>query len=105
FASLHIASLSSTSARSPSCMPLIVLPLIVSLHSPIFFSLLPPPRSSTLFPYTTLFRSHQLRRRLVGPRRGPGGGVAVSSTAGGRVARGLAISSAPSSPRTGTATR
>src|SRR5690606_41682100 len=28
----------------------------------IFFSLLPPPPRSTLFPYTTLFRSHQADR-------------------------------------------
>src|SRR5205807_9065619 len=35
------------------------------LHS--FLSLLPPPPSSTLFPYTTLFRS-QLARRCEQPR-------------------------------------
>src|SRR5207244_11618810 len=28
----------------------------------LFFLLLPPPPSSTLFPYTTLFRSHHPRR-------------------------------------------
>src|SRR5207249_10481210 len=32
--------------------------------SPFFFSLLlPPPPRSTLFPYTTLFRSHTVARR------------------------------------------
>src|SRR5204862_8341905 len=31
-------------------------PLLVRL-SPFFFSMLPPPPRSTLFPYTTLFRS------------------------------------------------
>src|SRR5207247_9128491 len=30
---------------------------LVNLFSRVFFSLLPPPPSSTLFPYTTLFRS------------------------------------------------
>src|SRR5690606_42097766 len=29
--------------------------------SPFFFSLLPRPPRSTLFPYTTLFRSHHVR--------------------------------------------
>src|SRR5205814_10654961 len=38
------------------------LPFFSPLHAPIlflffFFSLLPPPPRSTLFPYTTLFRS------------------------------------------------
>src|SRR5205807_10342148 len=32
----------------------------------IFFSLIPRPPRSTLFPYTTLFRSHRLRRQNVG---------------------------------------
>src|SRR6266496_5943527 len=35
---------------------------------PFFFSMLRRPPRSTLFPYTTLFRSHVLRRR---PRRPP----------------------------------
>src|SRR5437867_6807969 len=37
---------------------------------PFFFSRLPPPPRSPLFPYTTLFRSLGLARD-----RGPGGGV------------------------------
>src|SRR5439155_19801466 len=44
-------------------------------------SLLPPPPRSTLFPYTTLFRSGDHRRRLLPPRRGgaahPGRGAAL----------------------------
>src|SRR5207253_7954446 len=34
------------------------------LH-PFFFTLLPPPPPSTLFPYTTLFRSIQWQRAVV----------------------------------------
>src|SRR5947209_17119897 len=30
---------------------------------PLFFSIFPPPPRSTLFPYTTLFRSHRVRHR------------------------------------------
>src|SRR5438309_12003674 len=29
----------------------------LTVHLPLFFSMLPPPACSTLFPYTTLFRS------------------------------------------------
>src|SRR5207237_10718152 len=42
--------------------------VFASLHSP-FSSLFPPPPSSTLFPYTTLFRSMRHRPGL--PRRSP----------------------------------
>src|SRR3712207_8222775 len=40
-----------------------------------------PPRS-TLFPYTTLFRSHCRRRAAVGPDGGRGPGRAVAATGG-----------------------
>src|SRR5206468_11884093 len=33
-------------------------------HASVFFCTLPRPPSSTLFPYTTLFRSVDVRRRL-----------------------------------------
>src|SRR5205807_10199767 len=33
-------------------------PLLVLLLDFLFLSILPPPPTSTLFPYTTLFRSH-----------------------------------------------
>src|SRR5439155_3070491 len=36
----------------------------------LFSLLLPPPPSSTLFPYTTLFRSQRAGRRAVGPGHG-----------------------------------
>src|SRR5207249_10061193 len=41
-----------------------------SLHSHFFFLLIPRPPRSTLFPYTTLFRSASRRRRRAagGPR-------------------------------------
>src|SRR5438552_10293533 len=35
-----------------------MLPLSSSLVSPFFFLMLRPPSRTTLFPYTTLFRSH-----------------------------------------------
>src|SRR5690242_21356449 len=37
--------------------------------------MIPPPPSSTLFPYTTLFRSPLRQQRRVGQRRGPIGSV------------------------------
>src|SRR5207248_11029150 len=49
------------SVRSPTALLLPLAPLF-------FFSLLPPPPRSTLFPYTTLFRSLALTPRLL--RRG-----------------------------------
>src|SRR5207245_10485749 len=42
-----------------------------------FFSLTPPPPPSTLFPYTTLFRSRPFRR----PRHGPAPGVSRAEQA------------------------
>src|SRR5438067_5899905 len=45
----------------------------------------PPPRS-TLFPYTTLFRSPQDDRNLVGPFGGDQRGDALADHLGGRVA-------------------
>src|SRR5438552_16762300 len=45
-----------------------MLPLSLSSF---FLLLIPPPPTSTLFPYTTLFRSLRLRRRpMPGRRRG-----------------------------------
>src|SRR5207302_3756860 len=42
---------------------------------PVFFSLLPPPPTSTLFPYTTLFRSHyRVPQQLLPERVGDDGG-------------------------------
>src|SRR5205814_10344719 len=38
-------------------MSILLSPLIFLLRSFLFFLLLPPPPTSTLFPYTTLFRS------------------------------------------------
>src|SRR5690606_41898984 len=38
----------------PSCLP------------PLFFSLIRPPPTPPLFPYTTLFRSHDSQRRRLG---------------------------------------
>src|SRR5699024_12274686 len=69
-------------SRAPSC-----LPSPPSLSLLFFFFTLRPPPSSTLFPYTTLFRSQRWRRRrggrawravLQGERRSlcPGGGYA-----------------------------
>src|SRR5207244_13081068 len=52
--------------RSSSCSHILSLLLIPLSFS--FFSLLPPPPRSTLFPYTTLFRSH-VRRVVSTPRR------------------------------------
>src|SRR5690554_7841751 len=46
-----------------------------SIHivSHLFFLMIPPPPRSTLFPYTTLFRSPDRRGRLLGQgARGPG---------------------------------
>src|SRR5439155_21858678 len=39
-----------------------------SLCHYLFLSVIPPPTSSTLFPYTTLFRSRQLAHRHGRPR-------------------------------------
>src|SRR5207249_5925296 len=68
-----------------SALPLLSQTPIYTLHS--FFPMLRPPRISTLFPYTTLFRSHRhparagddgrergTRRRASVPAR-PGQGV------------------------------
>src|SRR5690606_40316229 len=45
-----------------------------SLHLPLLFPLTAPPPRSTLFPYTTLFRSHALVRiGLAALERRPGG--------------------------------
>src|SRR5205814_9440863 len=43
----------------------LLIPLVLTLSFSIFSLLLPPPPRSTLFPYTTLFRSGE-----GGPRRG-----------------------------------
>src|SRR5205807_10583424 len=43
---------------------------IYYLYSLFFFSLLRPPPRSTLFPYTTLFRSEELRWDICEPQRG-----------------------------------
>src|SRR5262249_58408601 len=68
-------------------------------HSPsslFFFSLIRPPPSSTLFPYTTLFRSivkpqdQQLRQKICGQRGGTWRGLAppvIPSDADSRVIR------------------
>src|SRR5205814_4591721 len=55
-------------------------------HSPFCLSLPPPPRTSSLFPYTTLFRSHSLalRRRLQGYVGRPAGGKPGLGRPGGR---------------------
>src|SRR5207253_9036283 len=57
---------------------------------PFCYQLLPPPPRSTLFPYTTLFRSAELRIAAVAPMRiarsGPlatGCGIAAVATSGG----------------------
>src|SRR5207248_7705800 len=49
--------------------------------TPSFFFLIPPPPSSTLFPYTTLFRSrrdHFVERLALAAAREPGGGAPVA---------------------------
>src|SRR5439155_24720735 len=43
----------------------------LSHSSPFFFLMIPPPPQSTLFPYTTLFRSHRVSDRGRLPRRDP----------------------------------
>src|SRR5262249_61754427 len=43
---------------------LLLSPRLLSLPPPLFFSMIRPPPRSTLFPYTTLFRSGS-----AGPRR------------------------------------
>src|SRR5437660_9502699 len=47
--------------------------LTLVVHQLIFFSTTRPPPRSTLFPYTTLFRSHHARQFHA--RRSPAGGV------------------------------
>src|SRR5947209_14043284 len=52
---------------------------------PFFFLMLRRPPRSTLFPYTTLFRSHARRRRQRGRRpEGPGRGAHRQPRPGGR---------------------
>src|SRR6266498_4469044 len=52
----------------------------------VFFLMIRRPPRSTLFPYTTLFRSGRLRLGLQArPRRLPGAGALASLTDGGRV--------------------
>src|SRR5207249_10233996 len=51
--------------------------------SPLFFILPPPPPRSTLFPYTTLFRSHPGAARLARPRPGGKGAPGRRGLVGG----------------------
>src|SRR5207249_10496048 len=68
---------------------------LVVIYVLLFFLLLPPPPRSTLFPYTTLFRSRSTRARLhpvrpcrgVPPRRGSGGSCRASASRGCRGCR------------------
>src|SRR3712207_7950525 len=64
--------------------------VILCLQSFVFFFLMirRPPRS-TLFPYTTLFRSDALtfRSDFLADRRGPHGGPRVAQAPGGRADR------------------
>src|SRR5690606_41746036 len=55
-----------------------ILPVVPSVTSSLcrlcvslFFLLMPPPPTPTLFPYTTLFRSRRPRRRAPGAARQP----------------------------------
>src|SRR5439155_25483042 len=57
---------------------------IPTLLSFFFFLLLPLPPRSTLFPYTTLFRS-PLMVTCVPPDDGPFGGVIATTVGGGRL--------------------
>src|SRR5207247_9453654 len=53
-----------------------------------FCIIAPPPPRSTLFPYTTLFRSRERRHRARGvPRRGPHRGDERHAHAGGHARR------------------
>src|SRR5689334_23716783 len=54
------------------------------MYLPFFFSMIRPPPRSTLFPYTTLFRSRAARCGVL--LRGRAGGA---GSAGGRGARGV----------------
>src|SRR6266536_751121 len=68
-AGLHLALPLHPRRRSAPLRPL--LPRDARLPFPFFFLLLPPPPRSTLFPYTTLFRSRcVLRCSARGPARG-----------------------------------
>src|SRR5699024_12859160 len=69
------------------------VPLLPSALSPFLFLITRPPPTSTLFPYTTLFRSRRqrrgggdLRRR---PREGAGGHLRPRALAGGGHGRGV----------------
>src|SRR5699024_12814804 len=71
-----LASLYTLNSPSP---PVFSLSPVFSFS--VFFFAIPPPPRSTLFPYTTLFRSDQGSDRSGAQRAGPrsGGGVRTSS--------------------------
>src|SRR5699024_11256460 len=79
-------SLSLLSSRLSPSFPLNVPALLLPYS--LFFNPLRPPPSSTLLPYTTLFRSRQSRRKAVQPvslqnrfrRRMPAGNLDRKST-------------------------
>src|SRR5207237_10280201 len=65
-----------------SCL-LCLTPFFAFMPTPFFFFLMPPhPPRSTLFPYTTLFRSLPRDRVRAGPRQGAGDRGGLRAAAG-----------------------